>query len=185
MSEGIDRLEQVVVDGSGLQMAPVTLDQVELGAVGGVPDQGDPVRAVGQETLHLLRVVDRTVVQEQEDVTARIPAKQHLEESDEVSAAFALGDEDVQPTGPGVQTAEDGDPLVLPRRVDDRLFAAQRPDPGQAGIEMEFAFVLIDEGVSVRSDGTFFIAALRARRARLTSAGSCLCLRLSLGRLCR
>ena len=57
------------------------------------------------------------------------------------------------------------------------------PHTAQAGIKMEFAFVLEEECVSVGSGSHFFKAAVLLHLARRTSFGSCLCLRDNFGRL--
>ena len=123
------------------------------------------------------------VVEEDEEVPAPIALHQPLEELLEVRAALALGQEDRRLARLAVERTEDGDPPVLPRGRDDRLPSDGSPDPAQAGIEMEFAFVDVDEGGSIGLPSPFLSARSRAWRARRTWRRSCLCFKLSLGRL--
>lgn len=112
-----------------------------------------------------------------------IPMNQMLQEGDEFSAAFAVCQQEGDATGQSIERTEDGGTTVLARRRNNAVLADESPHAAQAGIEMELAFVLEEEGVLVGRGRHFFKAAFRSRFARRTSFGSCLCLRESFGRL--
>ncbi len=112
-----------------------------------------------------------------------MPLEQMLQESDEFSAAFAVCQQEGDTTGQSIERTEDGGTTVLARRWNNAVLADEAPHATQAGIEMELAFVLEEEGVMAGRGCHFFKAAFRSRLARRTSFGSCLCLRDNFGRL--
>ncbi len=64
-------------------------------------------------------MMNRAVVQKQKDVAAFVTSEQKFQEGDEVCATLALGQENVETTGAGVESAEDRRFSVLPGGVDD------------------------------------------------------------------
>lgn len=114
---------------------------------------------------------------------AAINTNQVAQEYTERGSIFSLGCLREQASGACVQRAEDRNALILTGGRDSWLRPDAPPHPAQAGIEMEFALVLEEEDMPVRSTHGFFNAASRSRRARATSRRFCRCLRECLGRL--
>ncbi len=175
--------EVVIVNGLGFEMAPVALDEVEFGRIGGVPDRCELIFVVRPEALQRLGGVDRAVVEKDEEVTSAIAPEQEFQKGHEVRAPLAFGQQDGRFTRVGVEPTEDGHFSVAACRRDERLLTHLRPNSRQAGIEMEFAFVPVDEGVASRVQSPFFKASSRAHFARRTCRESCLCFNDSFGRL--
>ena len=109
--------------------------------------------------------------------------QQVAQESQKVRTALALCQKDGQSARQRVESSKDGHPPILPGGRDKGLLAQRRPHPTQAGIEMELALILEDEGESLRVEDRFFKPASRPLRALRTAFGSCLCLSESLGLL--
>lgn len=182
VAEALDGLEVVVVDRLGLEVAPVALDEVELGGVRGVPDRGDAVAVVGEESERGAGVVDRAVVEEEEDAAAGVAPEEETEEGEEVGRALPLGDVERQDSRSRVQSSKYRNSPVMTSGGDDRLLSDAAPLPVEAGVEVELALVLEDDGEAVGVLRPFFRARARSRLARATRRGSCLCFRLSFGR---
>lgn len=181
--EIIEGAEVVVVNRLGFEVTPVPLDAVEFRRVRSIPDRCQFLRMIGEKPADDLGVVNRAVVKEEVDVAALISAKEMLQKGDEVLPSLAVGQQERDTTGQGVQRAEDGRAAILTGGRDNALCADPSPPAAQTGIEMELAFVLEDEGTAAGTGGDFFKAAFRSRLARRTSFGFCLCLRESFGRL--
>ena len=106
-----------------------------------------------------------------------------FQKGNKVGAAFALGQQKGDMPGAGIKRTEYGRTPILPRRWNQARVSDRCPHTAQAGIKMEFAFILEEECVSVGSGSHFFKAAVLLHLARRTSFGSCLCLRDNFGRL--
>ena len=60
----LDRLEVVVVNRGSFQVAPETLDQIQMRRIRRVPDHCHSVAMLVEELAHRLGAMDRTIVQE-------------------------------------------------------------------------------------------------------------------------
>ena len=138
---------------------------------------------IGKKAARDFGAMNRAVVEKEVDVAAFVAPQQMLEKDDEFGAALTVGQQERDATGQGVECAEDGRAAILSRRRNGAVLADQPPHAAQAGIEMEFAFILEEDGVTVGMGRDFFKAASRSRLARRTAWGFCLCLRESFGRL--
>ena len=149
-------LEVVVVDGLFLEVFPVALDEVQFRGVGGVPDHSQLAPVVSQEALNVLGVMNRAVVQEEENVAPSMSAQQQFQVCPKRHTVFRRCGVCQQVPGQGVKGAEHGQALILSCGRNERLPPPTRPHAAQAGIEMEFALVLEEKHVAVWMAPTFF-----------------------------
>lgn len=179
-----DSFEVVVVDGRVFEMAPETLDQVEIRSIRSVPDDRESIPVGLEERLHGLGVMDGTVVQEEVNVfPIGIDVLQKpVQEIEELGTAFPVGDQRGHFAGHRVQRTEDRHATVLACRRDLHPLATLVPAARQAGIQVELGFVDIRESTTTGAGLRFFKADFFWRLARATALGSWRCLRSSLGR---
>ena len=98
----------------------------------------------------------------------RIDVQESVEEEEKVLAVFPVRDVGRQAPRQRVEGPKHRDAPILAGCRNRQRFAAQTPHPTQAGMEMEFAFVLKGEGKALGGALDFFKSASRSRRIRLT-----------------
>lgn len=169
-----DGLEEVVVNGRSFEVSPKPFDEIQVRGVAGVPDHVQPLAVLSEVSLDRLRVMDRTVVEEQPDLlsVAVQVVHQPRQEFQKLGATLLRRDEDRGLARQRVQRAEDRHSAILAGGGDNDPLARQRPAARQAGIQMEFGLVEIEKREVAAAGNRFFKPRLRCRLARATSAGS-------------
>ena len=155
-----DGFEIVIVNRGALEVAPESFDEVEIRRIGGVPNDGETMSILGDERLDRPGVMDRTVIQEQVEVSVVgvDVVQQPSKELQEFGASFALSDHGRNFAGHGIQRSEDRHPAVLTSRGDDHALAPLGPTAGQAWVQMELGFIDIRESTTTGAGFRFFKA---------------------------
>ncbi len=156
----LDGLEIVIVNRGALEVAPESFDEVEIRRISGVPNDGETMSILGDERLDRPSVMDRTVIQEQVEVSVVgvDVVQQPSKEFQEFGASFALSDQGGDFAGHRIQRPEDRHPAILTSRGNDHAFAPLRPAAGQARVQMELGFVDIRESTTTGAGLRFFKA---------------------------
>ena len=132
------------------EVAPGSLDVVELGGVFGQPFDNEPgtgAKRLGGE----LAGVDRSVI-ENDHRRPRGHARtwvaapiQDFQQADEVGASLGLAGDDDQFVAGGVKHAQHGALLGLAGRLDADIGAALGPDMGEVGMRERLGFILEEQ----------------------------------------
>ena len=152
--------EIVIVNRGALEVSPESFDEVEIRRIGGVPNDGETMSILGDERLDRPGVMDRTVIQEQVEVSVVGVdiVQQPSKEVQEFRTSFALSDHGRNFTGHGIQRSEDRHPAVLTSRGYDHALAPLAPAAGQARVQMELGFIDIRESTTTGAGFGFFKA---------------------------
>ena len=101
-------LKIVVVYGRAFQMPPKSLDEIQVGSIRGIPDYRQSTLMTVDVFPHSLRVMDRTIVQEQVYVfTVTIDVfNKPMQKIEKLGAAFLFGDQCRKLSGHRIQGAK-------------------------------------------------------------------------------
>ncbi len=155
-----DGLEIVIVNRGALEVTPESFDEVEIRRIGGVPNDGETMSILGDERLDRPGVMDRTVIQEQVEVSVVgvDVVQQPPKEFQEFGASFALSDQGGDFASHRIQRPEDRYPAILTSRGDDHALAPLGPAAGQTWVQMELGFIDIRESTTTGAGFRFFKA---------------------------
>ena len=116
--QACDSFEIVVVNGGAFEMAPKTLNEIEIGGIPRIPDDRQPGTMGRQVRLHSFRTMNRAVVQKQVDMIALgiDVGDQPMQEHQKFYTAFLRRDQGRHLAGEGIEGPEDWHATVLTGR---------------------------------------------------------------------
>ena len=161
--ESVGRAEEVVVQRALFQVAPEALDDVEFGAVGRKPDDPHVVLVLGQEVQRRPRNMVGGVVEHQDQEAVPLRLQQLPQEGVEPGGVLAGIDQVMDLAADPVQGAVDAEASVGAGRGHLGPLAAEDPDLGQRGVQVNFTLVEEQEVKAVpRVEHVFLRNAIRA-----------------------
>ena len=178
----IDGCEEDVGQGSSLEVAPQSFDQIQIGAVRRQPDHFDPAAVTFQPFMDSAGVVVAGVVADQQNLATVVGPQKGREKVDEAESALGIADPGRDSSGGIVHRAINDLLFVLARRRNAWLLTLWRPHAGQEGMLVDFRFVAEDEGVGCVLAERFFFKVFSDTWAASWACSSRLPLRVCLGR---
>ncbi len=153
-------LEIIIVNRGAMEVAAESFDEVEIRRIGSVPHDGETMSILGDERLDRPSVMDRTVIQEQVEVSVVgvDVVQQPRKKFQEFGASFALSDQGGDFASHRIQRPEDRHPAILTSRADNHALAPLRPAAGQTWVQMELGFIDIRESTTTGAGFRFFKA---------------------------
>jgi hypothetical protein len=177
VDEGAERRGEVAAM-VPLEVAPLALLGVELGAIPRQPDDVQPPGPLGEGGPARAAGVAGAVVQDEVDLLAQgdVPTVERLEVAGKGRRVLRRLEDFYPPASERLDAAEDSDPSVRPDRRHGRLVATPVPDPTQVGIRLDVGLVLVVQLKPVGLGGDLFPppppTRPRMRRPRRGPAGA-------------